>query len=257
MPGLTRQWKAMALSFFFHCVFFLFAGYWMLQAGEPSEEEWIELAMINDMDFTPIGDRESGEAPEQAFDLPEIHAPKIQPAGNRREEAEARRPEAAAVNPATATPVQKKSPAAEPKNVETGGQKAAGAGGQAENDGREGQENGGSGINTGTGTGKEVRAAEEKSRVISPPGILARVKPPYPSAAKRKGIEGTVYLRLQVLDDGTASDVSIAVSSGEASLDEAAVQAVYQWRFIPAKNGEGHAIACYTRIPIVFQLTDS
>ncbi|RMH36772.1 MAG: energy transducer TonB [Nitrospirae bacterium] len=92
-------------------------------------------------------------------------------------------------------------------------------------------------------------AGKSRSKV----GILHSVPPPYPQIAKEKGWEGTVILRVTIGPNGKAEDIQIRKSSGYAVLDEAAVNAVKQWRFRPAYDG---TIALRTRadIPIHFDL---
>ena len=80
-----------------------------------------------------------------------------------------------------------------------------------------------------------------------------QVRPTYPEAARRKGLEGTSLLRVHVRDDGSVGEVLIARSAGEASLDEAAVGAVERWRFEPARRG-GHPVAVWVTLPIRFRL---
>jgi TonB family protein len=53
-----------------------------------------------------------------------------------------------------------------------------------------------------------------------------------------KGMVATV-LSLTVTADGQTKDVTVAKSSGDADLDQAAVRCVQQWRWEPAqKNGQ-------------------
>ncbi|MEG6585149.1 energy transducer TonB [Dendrosporobacter sp. 1207_IL3150] len=105
---------------------------------------------------------------------------------------------------------------------------------------------GGSGPSADTGSGK---------RGISPPGILSKVEPQYPSSARNAGQQGTVILKIQVHDNGRPGDVVVYSSSGYDALDDAAIVAVKKWRFIPAKDREtGRNIGCVTTLPIVFQL---
>ena len=66
---------------------------------------------------------------------------------------------------------------------------------------------------------------------------LHNPKPEYPWAARRRGEEGRVMLRVRVSAQGTALAVEIAQSSGSALLDEAARDAVLRWRFVPARRG--------------------
>ncbi|MBI4566236.1 MAG: energy transducer TonB [Planctomycetes bacterium] len=65
--------------------------------------------------------------------------------------------------------------------------------------------------------------------------------PEYPRLAKRMGYQGTVKVRILVAADGTPARVDVLSSSRYHCLDEAAVKAVRQWRFIPARR-EGRAI---------------
>lgn len=64
-------------------------------------------------------------------------------------------------------------------------------------------------------------------------------KPVYPAIAKRLGQQGTVELRILVSEQGSASKVEVARSSGYSNLDAAAVEAISKWKFEPAtQNGK-------------------
>ncbi|CCE23233.1 energy transducer TonB [Methylotuvimicrobium alcaliphilum] len=82
---------------------------------------------------------------------------------------------------------------------------------------------------------------------------LNNPKPVYPMYARRRGWEGTVVLRVHVGADGHTQRVTIQRSSGHDVLDESAMDAVKEWRFVPAKRGE-IAEASWVKIPIVFHL---
>jgi protein TonB len=62
-----------------------------------------------------------------------------------------------------------------------------------------------------------------------------------------------VLLRVLVSAAGHAQHVEVARSSGSPRLDDAAVEAVRRWRFVPAKRGS-EAIAASVHVPIVFSL---
>lgn len=79
--------------------------------------------------------------------------------------------------------------------------------------------------------------------------------PRYPSVARRRGIEGTVTLAVLVSAQGLASEVQLARSSGSTLLDEAALEAVRRWRFLPALAG-GRAVEARVLVPIAFRLVD-
>jgi TonB family protein len=68
------------------------------------------------------------------------------------------------------------------------------------------------------------------------PQIIFAPHPDYTAAAAQRGIEGTVYLHLQVLPDGTANNVRITKSL-DPGLDQSAVETVAHWRFRPATKG--------------------
>ncbi|MBI4355560.1 MAG: TonB family protein [Candidatus Omnitrophica bacterium] len=88
------------------------------------------------------------------------------------------------------------------------------------------------------------------------PGYLRNPAPVYPMLARQRGEEGTVLLRVQVLPTGRCGQVVVLSSSGSALLDAAAVQAVQQWQFKPARRGAA-TVAVWVEIPIIFQLIDA
>ncbi|MGA9033245.1 MAG: energy transducer TonB [Sulfuricaulis sp.] len=85
---------------------------------------------------------------------------------------------------------------------------------------------------------------------------LNNPKPPYPFAARRNSMEGSVVLRAYVLEDGHCAEVKLMTSSGHDLLDNSALQTVKQWRFVPATRG-GVAVASWVEIPITFRLQDT
>ena len=82
---------------------------------------------------------------------------------------------------------------------------------------------------------------------------LQNPQPSYPLSARRRGIEGKVLLRAEVRPDGVSNRVEVKKSSGWDMLDQAALQAVQNWRFVPARKGE-QAVTAWVEIPISFQL---
>jgi protein TonB len=82
---------------------------------------------------------------------------------------------------------------------------------------------------------------------------LHNPKPFYPAAARQRGWEGGVKLRVHVLETGFCDQVLIHSSSGYDSLDEAAIETVKKWRFVPAKRGET-PIVSWVIVPITFRL---
>jgi len=80
-------------------------------------------------------------------------------------------------------------------------------------------------------------------------------KPEYPSIAARRGWEGTVKLLVKVSAEGESEKVTVQRSSGHDELDEAAVEAVEKWKFIPAKRGET-PVPSTVIVPINFVLNN-
>jgi periplasmic protein TonB len=78
-------------------------------------------------------------------------------------------------------------------------------------------------------------------------------RPEYPRAAREAGWEGTVILRVLVLPDGSAGNVTLHQTSGHSILDEAAISAVKDWRFIPAMDGN-FPMQSAVHLPIRFDL---
>lgn len=82
---------------------------------------------------------------------------------------------------------------------------------------------------------------------------LNNPRPVYPLAARRRGDQGTVLIRVLVTAEGLAASVGLEKTSGHASLDEAALAAVKAWRFVPARQG-AQAIESPYVVPVVFKL---
>lgn len=83
--------------------------------------------------------------------------------------------------------------------------------------------------------------------------ILSAPAPSYPESARRAGISGTTVVGMTVSTDGSVSSAWVESSSGNSTLDSAAVSAVYNWRFVPAKQN-GTPVTANSRVPITFNL---
>lgn len=78
--------------------------------------------------------------------------------------------------------------------------------------------------------------------------------PEYPWSARRRGIEGRVVIRLDVGADGRPTQVDLIHSSGDDTLDQAAISTLRHWQLRPAMAG-GMPVAGHIVVPIVFKLT--
>lgn len=79
-------------------------------------------------------------------------------------------------------------------------------------------------------------------------------KPDYPRLSQTLGEKGRVLLEVYILSNGDVGDIRIKSSSGFARLDQAALKAVRQWRYIPAIKGNKPIDFWYVQ-PIDFVLT--
>lgn len=82
---------------------------------------------------------------------------------------------------------------------------------------------------------------------------LRNPPPRYPTSARRLGIEGTAVVRVLVGRQGEPQQVKIVQSAGAQVLDEAALDAVRSWSFVPAKRGS-RTITATVDVPIRFHL---
>jgi periplasmic protein TonB len=106
---------------------------------------------------------------------------------------------------------------------------------------------GGSGPGGGSGAGLGSGSAS--------PAYGVNPEPPYPLAARRLGLEGTVVLRVVVASDGSPVSVAVLQSSGHAVLDASAADTVRaKWRFVPARRN-GVPVEDTVQVPIRFHQT--
>ncbi|MBI2295105.1 MAG: energy transducer TonB [Betaproteobacteria bacterium] len=108
----------------------------------------------------------------------------------------------------------------------------------------------------------ETRAPAEArtgvaSATLTPPsfsaGYLRNPPPHYPLAARRAGEQGTVTLKVLVTREGLPARVNVEKGSGSRHLDNAALEAVKTWRFVPARQG-AEPVESWVLVPIVFRL---
>jgi TonB family protein len=76
-----------------------------------------------------------------------------------------------------------------------------------------------------------AKGAVEAKGEIKPPKLLKKIQPAYPEEARKKGIEGVVILEAKADEKGNVVDARILKSVPE--LDQAAVDALKQWKYQP------------------------
>jgi protein TonB len=88
---------------------------------------------------------------------------------------------------------------------------------------------------------------------FSGPRVDRQRQPRYPDAARREGVEGVVLVKALVQPDGGIGAVEVERSSGHAVLDQAAVQAIRDWRFRPAERN-GARVEAWVVVSIHFKI---
>jgi TonB family protein len=78
-------------------------------------------------------------------------------------------------------------------------------------------------------------------------------EPVYPRLAEQAGLEGIVWLKVQVNKYGTLTDAVVYKSSGTPALDDAALRAAPKCRFEPALQN-GRPVCMWVTYKVVFSL---
>lgn len=230
----TGHWRnAVTASLCLHLLIFIAVGFFNknLTVPVPAAEVMLEMDLVSDLSADRSGN--SPAAPDAA--LPQGSQPQARKA---------------APAPAGQSPVIQ---ASSPPVVTTGGLAMTAAGPAPA---AAAPAAGSTGDSEGNPAAASATAESDGSpSVIDKPGILFKVEPAYPVAARRAGQEGTTLLQIEILANGLPGEISVVRSSGCDLLDEAAVTAVRKWQFAPAKDrSSGRAVACYTTLPVSFNL---
>lgn len=85
---------------------------------------------------------------------------------------------------------------------------------------------------------------------------LDNPRPPYPMVARRMGWEGRVVLNVEVLAEGSCGGINVFQSSGHEMLDNAALDTVKGWRFLPARRA-GQPVTQWFKVPVNFTLKEN
>jgi TonB family protein len=91
------------------------------------------------------------------------------------------------------------------------------------------------------------------SEPIYDASYLNNPTPNYPEIALQNNIEGKVMLLVNVNVNGKVTDITIENSSGYKMLDNAAINSVRNWQFIPAKHNSV-AVSGKVIVPIEFKI---
>lgn len=100
----------------------------------------------------------------------------------------------------------------------------------------------------------EIEATRVVATELAYPDYKINPKPEYPLIAQRRGIEGDVYLKVYVLDNGKVGELKLEKPSGSSLLDSSAVDAVRDWVFVPGKRN-GEPVPGWVTVPVKYRLT--
>lgn len=108
---------------------------------------------------------------------------------------------------------------------------------------------------------QQIKPAPAKAEIASAPveapkfnaAYLSNPAPVYPRRSRMLEEEGTVKLKVHVSIEGNTLGVQLFKSSGFPRLDDAALNAVKSWRFVPAKRGD-QSIEGWVIVPVSFKL---
>lgn len=93
---------------------------------------------------------------------------------------------------------------------------------------------------------------KEGEPCVAAPKLSHDVWPEYTEAARKARVQGKVLLALTVDEEGVPHDVEVA-NSLRPDLDQKAIEAVRQWRFVPAQY-QGQPVAVKLQVEVTFRL---
>lgn len=106
---------------------------------------------------------------------------------------------------------------------------------------------------------QQAAPAPEAPAPITPPRTdaahLNNPAPQYPALSRRLGEQGRVLVDVYILPDGSVGEIKLNRSSGFPRLDNAALQAVKTWKYVPAKRGDKPIPFWYVQ-PVSFVLNN-
>ncbi len=148
----------------------------------------------------------------------------------------------------SATSTSASSPTTGSAAAEAGGAGGAVAGGRGSGPGE-----GGGGRGAGAGHGEGAGTGQSGVAVDRMPVPMERVKPVYPMAARRRGLDGRVVLRIFVDAGGGVREVRVQSAEPVGVFEDRAVEAVRRWRFTPAM-AHGAPVGMWMTLPVRFSL---
>lgn len=120
-------------------------------------------------------------------------------------------------------------------------------------DGNRGGVGPGNGPGVGPGSGGGIGGGPYVAGAgITAPRTIYDPEPDYSDEARKQKYQGTVILQVVVGADGRPSNIRVVRTLG-LGLDEKAIEAVRQWRFVPGKK-DGQPVAVVVNVQVNFRL---
>ena len=113
------------------------------------------------------------------------------------------------------------------------------------------------GSEAGTGSASGSRLEGDAPPVFyaydTAPRVVRKVEPEYPMMARAAGLEGTVIINVNLDERGRIMRAWVAESAAHETLVAAALEAIYQFQFLPGRQGD-HPVKCTVAVPFHFSL---
>jgi protein TonB len=112
------------------------------------------------------------------------------------------------------------------------------------------------GVIGGTPGGTVGGTGDEPIRItaaVQQPQLIKKVEPPYPEIARRTKIQGVVILEAVITKEGNVEEVKV-LRSLHPMMDQAAINAVKQWKYKPAMLN-GRPVKVYFTVTVNFKLS--
>jgi protein TonB len=110
----------------------------------------------------------------------------------------------------------------------------------------------GPGEGPGVGPGLGETAPIHLSFGMTKPEVIHQVQPRYSEQARRAGVQGMVIVEAVIDEQGNVTNVRL-IRGLPMALDQAAMQAVQQWQFKPARLN-GHPVKVYYTLTVNFTI---
>jgi protein TonB len=85
------------------------------------------------------------------------------------------------------------------------------------------------------------------------PEPINHVRPRYPDEAKQFRIQGVVVLDAMISESGSISELHVARPVVGGGLEESAVEAVRQWRYLPTPK-DGQPVSVGTCVTVTYEV---